>query len=80
MLALLALLLLIDSGGDGHGHGSRHGLKTEEILQVLAENILAVEQGRLSQEKIGLRQVLRSKGTQNSLNGSQAGVYLSRSC
>lgn len=80
MLALLALLLLLNDGQNrrsNHGHGSWCGLDIEHVLQILRGVLAAIEKSGLAQQQVGLGEVVGRKGTNNSLDHSQARVDLS---
>lgn len=77
MLALLALLLLLDSrNGERHGDGARLYLLKEAKVLVLGQ-LDAITKGRLSHEEIGLCEIVIRERAYYSLNRNKTLMHLS---
>lgn len=76
MLTLLALLLLLNRGqGDARNLG--HGLEVEHVAQLGHADISAIlEKGGLSNQQVGLTEIVGTEGPDEVLNGSQTLVDL----
>jgi hypothetical protein len=76
VLTLLALLLLLN-GGQGDARDLGHGLEVEHVAQLGNADISAIlEKGGLSNQQVGLTEIVGTEGPDEVLNGSQTLVDL----
>ena len=76
VLTLLALLLLLDRG-QGDARDLRHGLEVEHVAKVGDADVASILKKRgLSNQQVGLTEVIGTEGPNEVLNGSQSLVDL----
>lgn len=76
MLALLALLLLLN-GGQGKAGDLGQGLEAEDVTNVTNADISAIlEEGGLSNQQVGLTEVVGTEGPNKVLDGRKALIDL----